>query len=146
MAEGPAGAGETPEVIKLRLWGQRHELAEALPVIRDAFNVLSESELVKDRGQSQYYRLYLEVEVRPRESTPDLHEMEVKALELLAIWPEPVGGEFDPAFLRLAGLGLAHRTERGWEITESGCEYLARHVPGSTVPNSKAPCGFTRLY
>ncbi len=54
-------------MIKLRLWGQRHELAEALPVIRDAFIVLQESELYKDRGQSQYWRLYLEVEVKPFE-------------------------------------------------------------------------------
>ncbi len=52
-------------MIKIRLSGTRDELAEALPVLRDAYNVLSESRLYKDRGQSQYYRLYAEVEIKP---------------------------------------------------------------------------------
>ena len=52
-------------MIKIRLSGTRDELAEALPVLRDAYNVLSESKIYKDREPSQYYRLYVDVEIKP---------------------------------------------------------------------------------
>lgn len=75
----------------------------------------------------------------------ELHEIEVKALELLAIKPEPVGGQFDAVFEQLVKDGFALLSERGYEITEMGCDYLALHVPSSSIPNSSAPCGFVRL-
>jgi hypothetical protein len=52
-------------MIKIRLQGTRDDLAEALPVIRDAFNVLQESTPYQDRGQSAYWRLYIEAEIKP---------------------------------------------------------------------------------
>lgn len=52
-------------MIKIRLSGTREDLAEALPVLHDAYDVLYESKIYKDRGQSQYHRLYVEVEIKP---------------------------------------------------------------------------------
>lgn len=74
-----------------------------------------------------------------------LHETEMKALELLALAPEPVGGEFDAAFRRLVALGLAERTFHVWAITEAGCEYLAQFAPMSSIPRHDAPCGYIRI-
>jgi hypothetical protein len=59
-------------VIKIRLWGTREELAEALPILRDSYNVLSVSQLHRDRGESEYYRLYVEAEIK---SPPDLNSL-----------------------------------------------------------------------
>jgi len=74
-----------------------------------------------------------------------LAEIGVKALELLAIKPEFIGGKFDALFRQLVEQGFAGITERGYEITDPGCEYLVQHSPGNSVPNSKAPCGFARF-
>lgn len=52
-------------MIKIRLWGTRDELAEALPVLRDAYDIRSESEICADRGQSKLYRLYIEADIKP---------------------------------------------------------------------------------
>lgn len=75
----------------------------------------------------------------------DLHEIEVKALELLAIKPEPVGGELDQVFQQLVLRGLAQNTSYTYEITESGCDYLSTNIASSSFPKSDAPCGFVRF-
>lgn len=74
-----------------------------------------------------------------------LHEIEMKALELLALAPEPVGGGFDPVFQRLVVLGLAEPTFHMWAITEAGCAYLAQFAPTSSLPRHNAPCGYIRI-
>lgn len=52
-------------MIKIRLWGTRDELAEALPVLRDAYDIRSESKIHPDHGQSTMYRLYVEADIKP---------------------------------------------------------------------------------
>ncbi len=60
-------------MIKIRLEGTLDELAEALPRLRDTYHILSESKPYKNRGQSEYYRLYVDAEVNPlRQDAPPI--------------------------------------------------------------------------
>ena len=74
-----------------------------------------------------------------------LHKVEAIALELLSVAPEPTNSGFKPVFERLIKRGLAQRTRQRYEISEAGCEWLARNVVTSTVPKRDAPCGWVRM-
>ena len=50
-------------MIKIRLHGTLEEIEETTKIIRDQFDVLSESEPYADRGKSKYYRCYMDCEV-----------------------------------------------------------------------------------
>ena len=49
-------------MVKIRLHGTLEEVEYAMSFIRSQFNVLSESAPYKDRGNSQYYRTYMDCE------------------------------------------------------------------------------------
>lgn len=50
-------------MIKIRLHGTLEEIKETTKIIREQFDVLSESEPYADRGKSKYYRCYMDCEV-----------------------------------------------------------------------------------
>ena len=74
-----------------------------------------------------------------------LKPIEIQALELLSIAQKPVNSELKAVFERLVKRGLAQRTRQHYEITEAGCEWLARNVVTSSVPKYGTPCGWTRV-
>jgi len=74
-----------------------------------------------------------------------LHKVEAVALELLAVAPEPTNSGFKPVFERRVKRGLAQHTRERYEITEAGCDWLARNVITSTTPKYDAPCGWVRM-
>lgn len=47
-------------MIKIRLHGTKDEISRAIENIRAVFNVMSVSELYKDRGTNEYYRCYID--------------------------------------------------------------------------------------
>ena len=49
---------------KLRLHGTLEELQSIIEILSEQFNLLSVSDPYKDRGQSQYYRLYIDCEMK----------------------------------------------------------------------------------
>ena len=49
-------------MIKIRLHGTMKETQEAIASIEENFDILYRSEPYKDRGQSVYYRTYLDCE------------------------------------------------------------------------------------
>lgn len=53
-------------MIKIRLWGKLEELEQSKQELEKCFKVLFVSQPYKDRGQSEYYRLYVEVELRDK--------------------------------------------------------------------------------
>ena len=71
----------------------------------------------------------------------EIPEVQIKALELLALRPEPSGSKFRVVFDCLVGHGLAQCTDRGYEITEAGRDWLACHMTRCRVPTSDRPHG-----
>lgn len=53
-------------MIKIRLWGKLEELEQSKQELEKSFEVLFVSQPYKDRGQSEYYRVYVEVELRDK--------------------------------------------------------------------------------
>lgn len=51
-------------MVKIRLHGTLDELEQATEIVREQFKVLSESEPYKDRGKTEYYRVYMDCEVK----------------------------------------------------------------------------------
>ena len=51
-------------MIKIRLHGTLEEINEAKKKIEDTFVVLAESKPYKDRGKNEYYRIYLDCEMK----------------------------------------------------------------------------------
>lgn len=47
-------------MIKIRLHGERAEINAAIDTIRQHFEILSKSDIYADRGESKYYRAYLD--------------------------------------------------------------------------------------
>ena len=47
-------------MIKIRLHGERAEINAAIETIRQNFEILSKSDIYADRGESKYYRAYLD--------------------------------------------------------------------------------------
>lgn len=50
-------------MIKIRLYGTLEEIEETTRIIREQFDVLSESKPYADRGESECYRCYMDCEV-----------------------------------------------------------------------------------
>ena len=50
--------------MKIRLHGLKNELLEAKEIIEDAFNVNAVSAPYADRGESKYYRVYIDAEIK----------------------------------------------------------------------------------
>ncbi|MDO4672397.1 MAG: hypothetical protein Q4A76_05755, partial [Porphyromonadaceae bacterium] len=50
-------------MIKIRLHGTLEEIEETTRIIREQFDVLSESKPYADRGKREYYRCYMDCEV-----------------------------------------------------------------------------------
>lgn len=50
-------------MIKIRLHGTYEEIEKAKEIILKDFKILSISELYKDRGESSYYRAYIDCEI-----------------------------------------------------------------------------------
>lgn len=57
-------------MIKIRLWGKLEELEQSKEELQKSFKVLFVSQPYKDRGKSEYYRVYVEVELKNRQ-TPE---------------------------------------------------------------------------
>ena len=51
-------------MLKIRLWATLDELAEALPALRDAFDVIKASKPERDR-EGDFHRVYVEAELKP---------------------------------------------------------------------------------
>lgn len=51
-------------MVKIRLHGTLEEIEETALILREQFDVLSESEPYADRGKSEYFRLYLDCEIK----------------------------------------------------------------------------------
>ena len=51
-------------MIKIRLHGTLDELKKAVVELEETFIVLAESEPYKDRGISEYYRIYVDCELK----------------------------------------------------------------------------------
>lgn len=51
-------------MVKIRLHGTLEELQSAQKVIRSQFTVLSETAPYKDRGNTEYHRIYMDCEVK----------------------------------------------------------------------------------
>ena len=71
----------------------------------------------------------------------EIPEVQIKALELLALRPEPSGSKFRVVFDCLVGYCLAQCTDRGYGITEAGRDWLACHMAGRRIPTSDRPRG-----
>ena len=50
-------------MVKIRLHGTLEEISKSKKNIESVFRVLSESIPYKDRGKSEYYRVYLDCEI-----------------------------------------------------------------------------------
>lgn len=55
------------EMIKIRLNGTKEEIKKAAEVLKNNLNVLSTSDLYKDRGENLYYRVYIDCEIKKEE-------------------------------------------------------------------------------
>lgn len=51
-------------MIKIRLHGEKQEIEKVSKAIKEQFNVLNVSHLYKDRGESVYYRAYIDAELK----------------------------------------------------------------------------------
>lgn len=54
-------------MIKIRLHGTLNEIKQATDTLDKVFDIQSQSEPYKDRGQSKYYRVYVDCENKERE-------------------------------------------------------------------------------
>ena len=59
-------------MVKIRLHGTLEELEVAKQTVESVFHVLSESSPYKDRGKTEYYRIYLDCEVREEQENADI--------------------------------------------------------------------------
>lgn len=55
---------EVGRMVKIRLHGTLEEINEAKQHMESVFKVLSESATYKDRGKTEYYRIYLDCEIK----------------------------------------------------------------------------------
>ena len=53
-------------MIKIRLHGERREIAEAIEQITEVFEILSKSGSYADRGTSKYERVYLDCKIKKK--------------------------------------------------------------------------------
>lgn len=53
-------------MVKIRLWGLLEDIELAKQELEKNFRVLSVSCPYKDRGESEYYRLYVDVELKTK--------------------------------------------------------------------------------
>ena len=53
-------------MIKIRVHGVLEEVEATVERMREQFVILSESEPHKDRGRSEYYRVYLDCELKQK--------------------------------------------------------------------------------
>lgn len=54
-------------MINIRLHGTEEEIKKAEAAIEERFDVLTCSHLYKDRGQSVYYRAYIDAELKTKD-------------------------------------------------------------------------------
>ena len=66
-------------MIKIRLHGEKQEIEKVSKAIKEQFNVLNVSGLYKDRGESVYYRGYIDAEIK--EQSPEIIDEFKKLLE-----------------------------------------------------------------
>ena len=61
-------------MVKVRITGTKKDIEDAVVFLRtlEATSITSESELYKNRGRSDCYRVYLECEFNPRDSICNL--------------------------------------------------------------------------
>lgn len=61
-------------MIKVRLHGTPEEVQAAKKVLEKSMNVLQASREYKDKGESQYVRVYVEVELKKQLSVEEIFE------------------------------------------------------------------------
>lgn len=47
-------------MIKIRLEGTQEEIIKSVDGLKESFEILSQTTFYKNRGENQYYRLYIE--------------------------------------------------------------------------------------